>query len=101
MFLQTAMDTFYVVPRGLEMMVNYIKERYNNMPMFLTENGTSYISYLWPFYSFSSHHGSYNFPKQGYAQGVSNYTTVKDFVNDLDRVDYLNKYLGMLLKTIR
>lgn len=36
------MPTFYVVPRGLEMMVNYIKERYNNMPMFLTENGTSY-----------------------------------------------------------
>ncbi|XP_078167091.1 beta-glucosidase 18-like [Carex rostrata] len=71
----TAMPTFYVVPHGLEMMVNYIKERYNNMPMFLTENG--------------------------YAQGVSNYTTVKDFVNDLDRVDYLNKYLGMLLKTIR
>lgn len=35
------MPTFYVVPRGLEMMVNYIKERYNNMPMFLTENGTS------------------------------------------------------------
>jgi beta-glucosidase len=26
---------------------------------------------------------------------------VNDFVNDMDRVDYLNKYLGMLLKTIR
>ncbi|KAJ4759700.1 Beta-glucosidase [Rhynchospora pubera] len=71
----TAMPTFYVVPHGLEMMVNYIKERYNNIPMFLTENG--------------------------YAQGVSNNTSARDFVNDVDRVDYLSKYLGSLLKTIR
>ncbi|KAJ1701985.1 hypothetical protein LUZ63_001764 [Rhynchospora breviuscula] len=70
----TAMPTFYVVPHGLEMMVNYIKERYNNMPMFLTENG--------------------------YAQGVSNNTSSRDLVNDVDRVDYLSKYLGSLLKTI-
>lgn len=71
----TAMPTFYVVPHGLEMMVNYTKNRYNNMPMFLTENG--------------------------YAQGSNNYMSAKDFVNDVERVDYLNKYLGSLLKTIR
>ncbi|KAJ3706399.1 hypothetical protein LUZ61_010104 [Rhynchospora tenuis] len=71
----TAMPTFYVVPHGLEMMVDYIKKRYNNMPMFLTENG--------------------------YAQGVSNKTSASDFLNDVDRVDYLSKYLGSLLKTIR
>lgn len=38
-FMQTAMPTFYVVPEGMEKMVMYFKERYNNTPMFITENG--------------------------------------------------------------
>lgn len=33
------MPTFYVVPQGMEKMVMYFKERYNNTPMFITENG--------------------------------------------------------------
>lgn len=37
------MARFYVVPRGMEDIVDYIKERYNNMPMFITENGTYII----------------------------------------------------------
>lgn len=37
--LQTGMDRFFVVPRGMEGIVEYIKERYHNMPMFVTENG--------------------------------------------------------------
>ena len=28
-----------MVPEGMEKIVNYMKERYNNMPMFVTENG--------------------------------------------------------------
>ncbi|KAJ4850766.1 hypothetical protein Tsubulata_033921 [Turnera subulata] len=32
---------FFVVPEGLEKTVNYIKDRYQNMPMFVTENGYS------------------------------------------------------------
>nr|AUO68291.1 putative glycoside hydrolase [Populus trichocarpa] len=32
---------FFVVPEGMEKIVNYMKERYNNMPMFVTENGFS------------------------------------------------------------
>ncbi|KAL1567134.1 beta-glucosidase [Salvia divinorum] len=39
---RTGMDRFFVVPRGMEDIVEYIKERYNNMPMFVTENGFSY-----------------------------------------------------------
>ncbi|KAJ0774277.1 putative beta-glucosidase [Helianthus annuus] len=34
-----AMPGSYVVPRGMEEIVNLIKIRYNNKPMFITENG--------------------------------------------------------------
>jgi beta-glucosidase/6-phospho-beta-glucosidase/beta-galactosidase len=37
--VQTAMPTFYVVPEGIEKMVAYIMKRYNNLPIFITENG--------------------------------------------------------------
>lgn len=33
------MDWLYVSPQGMEKMVTYVKERYNNTPMFITENG--------------------------------------------------------------
>ncbi|KAJ3680037.1 hypothetical protein LUZ60_016315 [Juncus effusus] len=69
----TAMETFYIVPRGIELMVNYIKERYNNLPMFLTENG--------------------------YAQDGN--TSVNDWLNDTERVYYLKSYLLSLLKAIK
>ncbi|KAJ4968293.1 hypothetical protein NE237_014994 [Protea cynaroides] len=35
----TPMPLFHVVPYGLEKIVSYVKERYNNTPMFITENG--------------------------------------------------------------
>ncbi|CAK9183047.1 unnamed protein product [Ilex paraguariensis] len=35
----TAMPRFYVVPRGMEEIVDYVKKRYHNKPMFVTENG--------------------------------------------------------------
>ncbi|KAI4333705.1 hypothetical protein L6164_018478 [Bauhinia variegata] len=34
----TAVARFFVVPRGMEKTVNYLKIRYHNMPMFITEN---------------------------------------------------------------
>lgn len=37
--VQTEVDWLYVYPPGLEKTVTYIKERYNNTPMFITENG--------------------------------------------------------------
>jgi beta-glucosidase/6-phospho-beta-glucosidase/beta-galactosidase len=40
-FLQTVMPMFFVVPEGVEKIVTYIMKRYNNLPMFITENGTS------------------------------------------------------------
>ncbi|CAK9179501.1 unnamed protein product [Ilex paraguariensis] len=34
----TGMPAFFVVPRGMEEIVNYLKNRYRNKPMFVTEN---------------------------------------------------------------
>lgn len=33
------MDRFFVVPGGMEKIINYVKNRYHNMPMYVTENG--------------------------------------------------------------
>lgn len=33
------MDRFFVVPEGMEKIINYVKNRYHNMPMYVTENG--------------------------------------------------------------
>ncbi|XP_020226287.1 beta-glucosidase 18 isoform X1 [Cajanus cajan] len=36
---QTGMPKFFVVPSGMEKIVDYMKTRYHNMPMYITENG--------------------------------------------------------------
>ncbi|KAK3142088.1 hypothetical protein QOZ80_4BG0342060 [Eleusine coracana subsp. coracana] len=71
----TAMPTFYVVPDGIEKMVTYIMKRYDNLPMFITENG--------------------------YAQGGDGYTNVEDWLDDKGRIQYLDGYLTKLAKVIR
>lgn len=35
-----------MVPRGLEKIVDYIKIRYHNMPMYITENGERILNTL-------------------------------------------------------
>lgn len=37
--LQTGLPRFFVVPEGMEKIIDYVKKRYNNKPMFVTENG--------------------------------------------------------------
>ncbi|CAN6235612.1 unnamed protein product [Urochloa humidicola] len=71
----TAMPSFYVVPEGIKKAVTYIKNRYNNMPMFITENG--------------------------YAQGGDRYAKVDDWLQDQDRIDYLDSYLTHLAEVIK
>ena len=45
--MQTAVDWLNVYPEGMEKMVTYLKHRYNNTPMYITENGafTAYMIY--------------------------------------------------------
>lgn len=68
----TAMSDFYDVPSGLEKMVMYFKRRYNNTPMFITENG--------------------------YAQATG---AIKDVLNDTGRITYLEGYLASLTEALR
>lgn len=37
--MQTDVDWLFVYPQGMSEIVTYIKKRYNNIPMYITENG--------------------------------------------------------------
>nr|XP_027062637.1 beta-glucosidase 18-like [Coffea arabica] len=71
----TGNPRFFVVPRGMEEAVDYIKERYHNKPMFVTENG-------------------YSSPKGQQEQ-------VDDLQHDIKRVAYHKSYLSALARAIR
>ncbi|KAF3451354.1 hypothetical protein FNV43_RR07449 [Rhamnella rubrinervis] len=64
-----------VYPQGMEKIVAYTQERYNNIPMFIAENGYT----------------EFNNP---------NFTT-EEFLNDVERVKYMSGYLDALLSSIR
>ncbi|KAJ9551838.1 hypothetical protein OSB04_015883 [Centaurea solstitialis] len=70
----TTVDGLYVVPIGMEGIVNHIKIWYNNKPMFITENG-------------------YN------PSDVQEEQPVNELVNDIKR--YHTSYLAFLAKSIR
>ncbi|XP_050208686.1 beta-glucosidase 47 isoform X2 [Mercurialis annua] len=71
----TSLDWLYVYPKGMEQIVMYIKERYNNTPMFITENG--------------------------YGEKESHNTTMEVLLNDAKRVEYMNSYLESLTIAVR
>ncbi|KAK2644434.1 hypothetical protein Ddye_019629 [Dipteronia dyeriana] len=64
-----------VYPHGMEMIVNYMKERYNNIPMFITENG----------------YGEISAPS----------STTEALLHDVKRVEYMADYLEALLRAVR
>ncbi|KAL2931480.1 Beta-glucosidase 18 [Bienertia sinuspersici] len=70
----TAMDWLYVHPQGMEKIVTYLKKRYSNTPMFITENG--------------------------YAQESHQNSSINSLLNDSKRVEYMAGYLDSLLRTI-
>ncbi|CAL9781238.1 unnamed protein product [Musa acuminata subsp. burmannicoides] len=69
----TAMPNYYVVPYGIEEVVLYTMRRYNNTPMFITENG--------------------------YAQHSN--SSMTELLNDSDRVDSMRQYLTYLNNAMR
>ncbi|KAJ0440923.1 putative beta-glucosidase [Helianthus annuus] len=71
----TAVDWIYVYPKGMEMMVTYLMNRYNNTPMFITENGL----------------GEMHQPD----------SSINAFLNDDSRVEYMKSYLDALISVIR
>jgi len=52
-FKQTGMPPFFVVPTGMEKIVDYIKIRYYNIPMYITENGISKIPFCFNLCSYN------------------------------------------------
>lgn len=112
------MPTFYVVPDGIEKMVTYIMNRYSNLPMFITENGSAplacfglrFCSWLHaPRARFTDVHTelwrltvTQKSFLAGYAQGGDGYTTrAEDWLDDQGRIQYLEGYLAKLAKVIR
>ncbi|KAI3702887.1 hypothetical protein L6452_28640 [Arctium lappa] len=71
----TKVEGLAVVPRGMGEIVNDIKIRYNNKPMFITENGYS----------------SPDVQEEG----------INELVNDVKRVNFHAAYLASLAKSIR
>ncbi|XP_073111425.1 beta-glucosidase 18-like isoform X5 [Elaeis guineensis] len=71
----TSMPDNYVFPDGMEKIIMYIMQRYNNIPMFITENG--------------------------YAQGSTSNDPTTDMLNDTSRVEYLHGYLTSLTRAVR
>ncbi|KAK8962643.1 Beta-glucosidase 6 [Platanthera guangdongensis] len=65
----------YIVPTGIRSLMNYIKEKYGNPPVFITENGMD----------------DPNNP----------FVPIKDALKDEKRISYHNGYLGNLSEAIR
>ncbi|KNA10964.1 hypothetical protein SOVF_139510 [Spinacia oleracea] len=71
----TAMDWLYIHPQGMEKTITYMKDRYNNTPMIVTENG--------------------------YVQESNSNSSVTELLNDSKRVEYMASYLDSLLRSIK
>ncbi|XP_031264934.1 beta-glucosidase 46-like isoform X1 [Pistacia vera] len=71
----TSLEWLNVYPPGMEKVINYVKERYNNIPMFITENG----------------YGEINTPN----------STTEEYLHDVKRVEYMTCYLDALLTAMR
>ncbi|GJN27058.1 hypothetical protein PR202_gb15041 [Eleusine coracana subsp. coracana] len=65
----------YVVPTSMEKLVMNLKQRYNNTPMYITENG--------------------------YAQIGNSSTPAEELINDTERLSYIRDYLTYLGYAIR
>lgn len=71
----TGMSRFFVVPEGMEEIVDYMKKRYHNKPMFVTENGYSSLN-----------------PTTAQADELQ---------HDIKRVEFHKSYLASLSRAIR
>ncbi|KAG9441694.1 hypothetical protein H6P81_017548 [Aristolochia fimbriata] len=71
----TAMEWYYVYPQGMERLLTYLKERYDNTPIFVAENG--------------------------YPDENSPHRSIESYLQDVKRVEYMSSYLESLARAIR
>ncbi|KAL5972725.1 glycosyl hydrolase 1 [Asimina triloba] len=70
----TAMEWYYVYPQGMEKTVLYLKDRYDNIPMFIAENG--------------------------YPDENSPDAPIESFLQDTKRIESMTRYLDALTTAI-
>ncbi|TYH67550.1 hypothetical protein ES332_D06G195300v1 [Gossypium tomentosum] len=73
--MQTDVDWLYVYPGGMEKIITYVKKRFNNTPMIITENG--------------------------YGEVTKANSTIEDSLQDVNRAKYMAGYLDSLSTAIR
>ncbi|KVI02193.1 Glycoside hydrolase, catalytic domain-containing protein [Cynara cardunculus var. scolymus] len=84
----TGIEGLTVVPRGMGEIVNYIKIRYNNKPMFITENGKSHNSQIEQIMNILLVMPSSNISVAGYASLDVQGARINELVNDVKRVQF-------------
>jgi beta-glucosidase len=96
--MQTTLDWLFVHPRGMENMVTYIKERYNNTPMFISENGECKPNKYW-LHVFEKI--LYSLDLVGFGEKENPNSTMETLLHDVKRVEYMNSYLDALATAMR
>ncbi|RAL39479.1 hypothetical protein DM860_003012 [Cuscuta australis] len=71
----TGMGILYVYPQGMEKIVTYLKERYNNTPLYIAENG--------------------------YSERADSQSNIEELLYDIKRVDFMAKYIDSLSTAMR
>lgn len=96
--MQTAVDWQNIYPNGMEKIVNYMKERYNNIPMFITENGKKFVVFM---HTKSLCLSSDLSGLVGYGEISTPNSTTEELLHDIKRIEYMAGYLEALLKAVR
>uniref|UniRef100_A0A6N2K8J9 Sugar phosphate transporter domain-containing protein n=1 Tax=Salix viminalis TaxID=40686 RepID=A0A6N2K8J9_SALVM len=78
---KTALDWLHVYPQGMEKLVTYFKERYNNIPMYITENGQGQPCW--------------------YCEEENVNVTTEAVLKDVQREEYMSSYLDALETAVR
>lgn len=99
--LQTPFSWFNIYPQGMEKTVTYVKDRYNNTPMFITENGKQTIAINFFFVSNFMRVSDKSEHFIGYAQQDDPNFTFEDQVNDFKRIKYMENHIEALSIAIR
>lgn len=95
---QTSLEWLNVYPEGMEKAVNYIRDRYNNTPMFITENGMicKLRRIIYKIFLLIT-----GIRATGYGYSEGSNCRNKESLQDLERVNYMDGYLNSLLSAVR
>lgn len=100
--MQTDVDWLYVYPGGMEKIITYVKKRFNNTPMIITENGIKRqnVSFKVHCKAFFHIHNCILFGV-GYGEVTKANSTIEDSLQDVNRAKYMAGYLDSLSTAIR